>query len=151
MVFSSGCASAEQGVGSKVDVVAGGIIEVVVESPTLESILGSTDDQFGNCGEISQFKQGRCDSKIPVVLVDFLLKHIDPVVGTRQAAIASHDPHVVPHKTPNLIPVLGNHNGLMALSDLSVAPLRSRSDRVLVTHSSDGFFGSGIGDDESFE
>ena len=122
-----------------------------MQSATFESALGGADDEFGDGGEVSQFEKGRGDPEIPIVLVDLLLEDVDAMVSPGQAAIASNDPDVIPHETPNFIPVLGDDHGLMAFSYLPVNPLGEITDRGLIADTLDGFLRRGIGEDQCFE
>ena len=73
------------------------------------------------------------------------------MVGASQSAIATNNADEVPHEAPNLIPILGDHHGLMAGADLAMTPFRDPSYGCLVVHPSDCFFRSRVGEDEGLQ
>ena len=122
-----------------------------MESSALDPVFGGSDDEFRHGGEIAEFEKRRGDSKIPVVLVDLLLEDIDSMVSPSQSAIAPHDSDVIPHKTSDLIPVLTDHDGLVAFSHFPVKPFGDVSEGKLVSHAPDGFVGRRFGEDKRLE
>ena len=89
--------------------------------------------------------------KIPVVIVDFFLEKFDAVPGTFEAAVASHDADVVPHESPDLVPVLGDDDGFVAIRGVSLVPDRYVAGVRRDPKSRWISVRCGVGKDEAFE
>jgi hypothetical protein len=122
-----------------------------MKTAAFESVLGGSNDELSDGCEISEFEKRRRDTKIPIVLVDFVAQDIDSMMGPRKAAVAAHDSDVVPHETADFIPVLRDHHSFVTRLHFPVPPVGNLAHGRLISPPLDRFFGSGIGEDERFE
>jgi len=105
-----------------VPVVPIGIIQVVVKPPALLAHHGAGDNEVGHYGEIAQLEQIPGDLEAPVVVLDLLADELHPLLGPLQPFVGPHDPHVVPHAAPDLVPVVLDDDGFVALRGLARLP-----------------------------
>ena len=48
--------------------------------------------------------------------------HFNAALGTVKALVRTNDPHIIPHQTPDLIPVMGHHDGFIRIQGVGLIP-----------------------------
>jgi hypothetical protein len=88
-------------------------------------------DELGDGGDIAQLEQIAGDQVFPVILADLLLEQGDPPPCAAQPGVGSHDADVVPHGAAELVPVVGDHDRLVARHRVAGLPLGDLGERAL--------------------
>src|SRR5262249_36043644 len=82
------------------------VVDGVVEPAALAAVLCARDDAVRDGGDVAQLGEVAGQEHVPVVLADLLLEGGDALPGACEPPVAAHDADVVPHETPDLVPVL---------------------------------------------
>src|SRR5439155_13825246 len=98
------------------------VIDRVVESAALAAAAGRDDDQLRHGRDVAQLDQVAGHDDVAVVLADLLLQERDARAGAGEAPVAAHDADVVPHEAAELIPVLRDHDRLVAVGGAARVP-----------------------------
>src|SRR6266550_2576622 len=92
-----------------------GMVDRVVQAAALLAVTRGGDDQLGDGGDVAELDQVAGQQDVAVVGADLLLEERDALAGTGEATVAPHDADVVPHEAPDLVPVLGDDDRLVAV------------------------------------
>jgi hypothetical protein len=89
------------------------------------------------------------DPEVGVVVIDFGPQQIDPPQRSFQPLGGPHDPDVVPHEEPQLIPVVGDDDLLVGVLHPAFVP--RRECRACARRLRDDPGGTATADDDAFE
>ena len=67
--------------------------------------------------------------KVLVILVDFFLEQVNAALGALQALAGAHNPHIVPHRAAQFVPVVRQHHFFIRVGHPAVVPVRNRRNR----------------------
>src|SRR5262249_17850513 len=119
--------AAHERIAGEARVVAVRVVDVVVQAAALPALLGALDHELRHRRQVAQLDEVGRQPEVPVVLGDLLLQELDPPARPRETAVAAHDPDVVPHEAADLVPVLRDHDRLVALRGPALLPRRDRA------------------------
>ncbi len=91
-----------------------GVVDGAVQPAALVPGGGAAHDELGDGGDVAQLEQVAGDEVLPVVLADLFLEEGDAAGGAAQAGVGADDADVVPHGAAELVPVVGDHDRLVA-------------------------------------
>src|SRR5690606_39828611 len=99
------------------------IVECVMQAAALMAVQRAANDQLCNRGQIAQL-DGIVSHRVVVVeLGNFRLQKFDAAQRAFQPFGGAHDADVVPHETPQLIPVVRNDHGFVGVDHLRFVPV----------------------------
>ena len=100
------------------------VVDRRVKPPALLALHRAPDDQLRHRADVAQFEQVARHLEVPVILRDLPLQQLDTVEGPRQPLVRPDDPHVVPHRPADLVPVVGDDDPLVRFLRPAGVPLR---------------------------
>src|SRR5438094_368666 len=98
------------------------VVDRVVQPAALAAAAGRGDDQLRHGRDVAQLDQVAGQEDVAIVLADLLLQERDARAGAGEAPVAAHDADVVPHEAADLVPVLRDHDRLVAVGGVAGIP-----------------------------
>ena len=95
-----------------------------MQSPALFAQLCRADNQFPDSRDISEFEDIGGHQIVQVVLPYFPAQVRNSTCRPLKPLVGAHDPHVVPHTGSHLVPVVFNHDCLVARHRIPGLPVR---------------------------
>ncbi|KAG0190645.1 hypothetical protein DFQ28_001760 [Apophysomyces sp. BC1034] len=95
-----------------------------VQPPAFVPGSRAVDDQQCDIDQIAQFQQVAADAEIRIVFVDLVAQQRQPVLCPGQPLVGPYDAHVIPHQTPDLVPVMGHDDFLVGIGHAALIPFR---------------------------
>ncbi len=111
------------------------------------------DNQFRHHRDIPKFNKICRDFEVPVIFPDFLLDDFNASFCPFQSLVRSNDSDIVPHKSPDLIPVLRNHNDFITVCGSDFIPCRRVRGKAKIQRIDilEGLSGSHMGINQCFD
>src|SRR5690242_7059081 len=87
------------------------MIDREMKTAALTACGGALDDELRHSCDIAKLEEIASDKVLPVILRDLLLQEGDAPSCTAESFVRAHNPDIVPHQAPELVPVLSDDNG----------------------------------------
>jgi hypothetical protein len=100
------------------------IIKGVVQAPAFFSSERAIDYQAGNSTKVPEFEKFCGQFEIPIEFLYFPVKISKPGTGSLKPFIGANDPDIVPHESPDLVPIVIDDNDFIDILGMSGAPFR---------------------------
>ena len=94
-----------------------------MQSPAFVSGQSRLDDQTAHHRQVSELDEVVADAEVAVVLVDLGQQQPGATLRALETFARAHDAHVVPHESPQLVPIVGNDHFFVGVRDPAFIPL----------------------------
>ena len=115
------------------------------------AIARRPDDEIGDRDEVAQFDQVGRHAEIAVIFGDFLAQQLDPVRGAFQPLVGPYDADIIPHETPQFVPVMGDDDFFVRIGDAAFVPWPDGRGGREVVPARHNVVGNSLAEDEAFE
>jgi hypothetical protein len=93
-----------------------GMVDVEVQTPAFSAMESTGHDQLRHGGQVSQFDEITIEADVRIVFVNLSLDLSQVVLRQSQPAVFTDDTHIVPHKSPYDVPVVGYEDHFTVVS-----------------------------------